>query len=295
MTDSYETFTGSEWTGEFQFRAGALDLHGVLTSKDERPNAVALHGWLDNANSFARLAPLLPDVNIAAIDFPGHGRSAHRPADDFYHFVDYAYAAVCAMDAIGLESGTLIGHSMGAAIALLVAGTYPDRVKRLILIDGMAPLPGSAERAPQHLRDGISDRLQSGDSRHRRYATLEEMKERMQHANPMLTDPACWALLERGAVNHGTYWTFAHDLRLRNASLIRFNEATNRSFMSRVTAQTLLFRAEHGGLQDDELVSERARCFKHIEIVTVEGDHHVHLNTPNVVAGPIEKFIDRTA
>lgn len=294
MTDSYEVFTGSEWTGEFQFSAGPLALHGVLANTTADRTAVALHGWLDNANSFARLAPLLTDLRIAAIDFPGHGLSDHRPDRDFYHFVDYAHATICAIKCLEAEKVTLVGHSMGAAIAMVVAGTMPELVERLILIDGMAPLPGSSDRAPHHLRDGITDRLEGDDSRHRRYESREAMKDRMQHANPMLTDPACWALLERGSVFHGSHWTFAHDLRLRNASLMRFSEAENRAFMSRIKAPTLLIRAEHGGLQDTDLVQERGECFESIEVLSVEGDHHLHLNSPNSVASQIQAFLDRT-
>jgi pimeloyl-ACP methyl ester carboxylesterase len=294
MTDSHDIVAGTAWDRELHFKSGPMTLRGGVANILAEEPAVAFHGWLDNANSFARLVPQLPSLRLAAVDFPGHGRSDHRPDGDFYHFVDYTYAVINALDALQYEKATLIGHSMGAAIAMLVAGTMPERVKRLILIDGMAPLPGSSQRAPEHLRSGIRDRLEKGDSDHRRYQSREEMKDRMQEANPMLTDHACLELLERGAVFHGSYWTFAHDLRLRNASLMRFREQDNRAFMSRVEAPTLLIRAEHGGLQDDELVSERAECFQNLEVVKVQGDHHLHLNSPEPVADVINEFLEKT-
>uniref|UniRef100_A0A8C2TD62 Serine hydrolase like 2 n=1 Tax=Coturnix japonica TaxID=93934 RepID=A0A8C2TD62_COTJA len=51
---------------------------------------LCLHGWLDNANTFDRLIPLLPrDCRYVAMDFSGHGLSSHRPAGSLYHFLDY--------------------------------------------------------------------------------------------------------------------------------------------------------------------------------------------------------------
>jgi len=50
---------------------------------------LAIHGWLDNAGTFDHIAPLLPDLNLVAIDLPGHGLSEHRPMGTNYHFIDY--------------------------------------------------------------------------------------------------------------------------------------------------------------------------------------------------------------
>lgn len=49
---------------------------------------VALHGWLDNANSFARLAPKLKGLRILALDMAGHGHSDHRPPGAGYGLPD---------------------------------------------------------------------------------------------------------------------------------------------------------------------------------------------------------------
>jgi pimeloyl-ACP methyl ester carboxylesterase len=71
----------------------------------------ALHGWLDNANSFDRLAPLLPELDLIALDFAGHGFSSHAARRALH------LAARCAgrhriANELGWEQFNLIGHSM---------------------------------------------------------------------------------------------------------------------------------------------------------------------------------------
>ena len=112
---------------------------------------LALHGWLDNANTFARLAPRLPQLHWVAIDLPGHGLSEHRSPDAKYHFIDWVGDVMAAADALGWQRFSLVGHSMGAAIAALCAGAYPNRVKRLALLDGLGPFSSEAEDVPARL------------------------------------------------------------------------------------------------------------------------------------------------
>src|SRR5690606_2312769 len=102
--------------------------------RDGRP-VLALHGWLDNAATFVPLAPLLPELRIYALDLPGHGRSSHRPPGARYHYVDWVGDVIEAADALGLDRFALLGHSMGAGISILTAGTFPERVERLALIE----------------------------------------------------------------------------------------------------------------------------------------------------------------
>ena len=90
---------------------------------------LALHGWLDNASSFAPLAAHLAGFRLLALDLPGHGHSQHRPPGMRYHLVDYVPAVLEAAEALDFESGLIMGHSLGGAIAGLVAIAAPEGVK----------------------------------------------------------------------------------------------------------------------------------------------------------------------
>ena len=105
------------------------------------PPLVALHGWLDNAASFALLAPrLAPRYRVIALDLPGHGHSGHLPAGAGYHYLDHVRAVLAVLDALELSRCRLLGHSLGAGIASLVAAAAPARIERLHLIEGLGPL-----------------------------------------------------------------------------------------------------------------------------------------------------------
>lgn len=101
---------------------------------------LALHGWLDNAASFDQLAPCLPQLQLVAIDLAGHGHSEHRPSGVKYHYVDYIDDVMAVADALGWERFALLGHSLGAGIACVVAGSFPERITHLMLLEGIGPM-----------------------------------------------------------------------------------------------------------------------------------------------------------
>ncbi|XP_054023933.1 serine hydrolase-like protein 2 isoform X1 [Dryobates pubescens] len=83
---------------------------------------LCLHGWLDNANTFDKLIPLLPKgYYYVAMDFSGHGLSSHRPAGAPYHFLDYVTDVRRVAAALQWRRFTLMGHSMGGSVAGMVS------------------------------------------------------------------------------------------------------------------------------------------------------------------------------
>ncbi|KAG2464439.1 SERHL protein, partial [Polypterus senegalus] len=113
-------------------------------SKDGLP-VLCLHGWLDNANSFSRLIPLLPqDRHYVAIDFPGHGLSSHRPAGTFYILPKYI-SDICRV-------------TNGGSVGCLFSALFPDMVDKVILIDSYGFLPTKAS-LPDVVQKGIVELL----------------------------------------------------------------------------------------------------------------------------------------
>ena len=97
---------------------------------------IALHGYLDNANSFDMIAPHLSGLRIFAMDFAGHGWSDHRREGEQYTGLNDIRDVLAVADHHGWQTFNLLGHSMGAEIGSQIAGFFPDRVTRLLCIDG---------------------------------------------------------------------------------------------------------------------------------------------------------------
>ena len=97
---------------------------------------LAVHGWMDNAGTFNRLAPMLKGHRIHALDLAGHGLSDPRPDGMRYHNADFLDDIYAAMQHIAPNDGPLIllGHSLGAGLLMLLAGIFPERIQALIMV-----------------------------------------------------------------------------------------------------------------------------------------------------------------
>ncbi|MBW8822952.1 MAG: alpha/beta fold hydrolase [Xanthomonadales bacterium] len=120
---------------------------------ENAPRVLALHGWLDNAASFIPLAAHLAGIELVAVDLPGHGRSVHLPPGAIYTFEMAVHHVLDIADALGWERFTLLGHSMGAGIASLVAAACPQRVERLVCIEALGGLADAAENTALRMRE----------------------------------------------------------------------------------------------------------------------------------------------
>ncbi|MCR9144380.1 MAG: alpha/beta hydrolase [bacterium] len=288
----------------------------------EKLPVLALHGWLDNAASFRRLIPLLPkDRRFVALDLPGHGLSEHRPAGSYGYFMDYVPFVFEAADALGWERFVLMGHSMGAGIGTLAAGTFPDRVAGLILIDGMGPLTESDEGAPARFRSFLQSvrRAQKSEARDRGAApgdsssaaavtntgggsvySSEDHAVRARKLVGGLSDASARLLVQRnlmqrldgqGAVD-GFIWRT--DARLKLPSPMRLTEKQVRAFLSEIEAPTLMLAALDSEFAAYEnLIQARAGSIRDLSTKKLSGGHHLHMENPEPVAQAIAEFLGR--
>lgn len=270
---------------EITLPAAGLTMAARAWGPEDGAPVLALHGWLDNAGTFDGLAPLLPGLRLVAIDLPGHGRSDHRSADAPQHFIDYLPFVADALDGLGWERAHLMGHSMGGGVCAMFAGALPDRVDRLVLLEGLGPLATRPEDAPATAGKAITQRRALHHKRPRVYETRDEAAARLRAVNPGLTDAALAALTARSLVEHADGgWAYAHDLRLRGTSLMRMTEDLVLAFLGAIDAPTLVVKATNGLPFPEELARTRFEAVREARLVEVEGDHHVHLNHPERVA-----------
>ncbi len=246
---------------------------------------IALHGWLDNAGTFSRLAPLLSGLRVVAVDLPGHGRSPHR---EQYYFVDGVVDVVRLADRLGWERFSLLGHSMGAGVAPLVAGTVPERVDRLVLIEGLGPLTSLAEDAPAQLARALAFEARPPAI----YSSYEQAVERIASTRGGLSRESAELLAERVVVSVPGGFSFAHDPRLRAPSRLRLTEPEVLAFFRRVTCPALIIEAENGMRFNEHVVEGRLKALQGpVELVRLAGGHHLHLEDPEPVAAEIRRYL----
>lgn len=258
------------------------------------PPVLALHGWQDNAATFDRLAPLLPDYHIVAMDFAGHGWSDWRGEGMRYHTLDHVDDVLAVVDQLGWEKFRLLGHSMGAGIGVLFAGTLPERIEQLVLLDGLGPYAGEAVLAPQILREALLEWRQFAPKPERIFANLEAAAEARRRGFTPLSMEAARILCSRGlrAVPGGYSWSM--DRRVRQHSSLRMTETQVRAFLGNIIAPVLLLRAENGFPAAAEMFAQRWQSVAQGELQGFPAGHHLHLDEcPQEVADSVQKFFTR--
>ncbi len=249
------------------------------------PPLLALHGWLDNAGSFARLAPLLSShFYVVALDLRGHGRSSHLPIGAWYHYVDYFDDIRATLDRFGWPRANLIGHSLGGTLASLFAAAYPERVDALWLIESLGPLTVAPADTLAQLRRGLDERVAFTNRRPLRVFRDVASAVSVRMAASALSESAARALVERGveAVEGGVVWS--SDPRLTLASPQRYDEAQVLAMLGGIRAPTLMILAEPAtSYLPDAMMTARANEVADIEIARLPGSHHLHLEEPQAV------------
>jgi pimeloyl-ACP methyl ester carboxylesterase len=263
----------------------------VWGSSGERP-VLASHGWLDNAGSFERLAPLLPGCELVALDLAGHGFSGSRSADSSYNLWQDVGDLLDVADAMGWQRCTLLGHSRGAAISMLFAATFPERVAKLVLLEGGLPLTAEADEAPAGLKQALLETRALRGKSGRVFTDRKTAIAERAAGFTKITHASAEILARRSLreVPGGFQWHA--DQRLKAQSELRLTPEHVRAFARRVAAPVLLIFAEESPFAGRSLYREMPQLFANIEVERLTGGHHFHLEgTEGAIAERIRRFL----
>ena len=276
------------------FYSQRLKLHYVDWGNAEKPPLLLLHGGRDHCRTWDWVATdLRRSFHVVAPDLRGHGDSAWAVGST-YSMIDYVLDVAAFLKTLDRFPITIIAHSLGASVALQYAGIYPDRVARLVAVEGLGPPPGlskptsAAARMLQWVRE-----MQALARRHpRSYATLEEAVGRMREANPRLSEAQARHLTVSGVIRRedGTYaWKFDNFVRAVSPYLFNVEEA--REIWAHITCPVLLVRGRESWAPDPE-ADGRARAFRDARIMTVDGaGHWVHHDQLAVFLRGVREFL----
>ena len=155
----------------------------------DRPPLLMQHGWMDVAASFQFVVDALPtDRHVLAFDWRGFGLT-DAPAADTYWLPDYLGDLDAALDALFFAERPeapidLLGHSMGGNVAMLYAGLRPQRIRRLINLEGFGMPVTKPSQSPKRIVQWLDELKQPAVLRD--YASLAEVAARLRKTNPLL-------------------------------------------------------------------------------------------------------------
>ena len=269
--------------------------HVVRWGPDSDDPVLLLHGFADAAATFQFVADEMDAaLPLLAVDWRGFGRSARSPGG--YWFPDYYADLEQMIDAFCPRGrARIVGHSMGANVAMICAGVRPARVAGLVNLEGFGLPRTQASQAPERIAtwlDGLRAPPAAGE-----YASLDELAARVAKRNPRLAPDraafiaACWSeTLADGRVRLLT------DPLHRNVNPYLYRREEMEACWRRIEAPVLLvigaesdlltrLGAEGGPDMFKPLIRELA-----IEIVAGAG-HMLHHEEPRAVAQLVENFL----
>ncbi len=229
---------------------------------------LALHGWLDNAESFVPLAQSLPGFRVLALDLAGHGRSDHRSADREYGIWNDLPDILAVADQLGWKQFVLLGHSRGAIVSSLLAAAMPERVSHLLLLDALTTASAPAEDCAKQLGQFLLDRQRLLERTPRVFETVEEAVA--LRARGEIGPAAAEAIARRNLRANGDGWSWTTDQRLLGASAFKLTDAHNAAIMSALNMPTLVLLAEQGLMAQHGMETGLPQ-----EILP--GGHHFHM------------------
>lgn len=274
------------------------------TPAADKTPLVMLHGWMDVAASFQFVVDALAqDHWVIAPDWRGFGLTETPNTDNFW-FPDYLADLDQVLDHyVGDRPVNLMGHSMGGHVATLFAGVRPERIHRLINLEGFGLPTTRPAQAPSRLAKWMDElkAFNRGEMDLKPYPNLEAVAQRLMKTNPRLgADKAHWLAQHWASANtHGEWRILGHAAhKVVSAQLFKADEA--QAIYERITAPMLCVVASDDSIQqwwkDSYSLAEfkqRISVVRDLTHATIEdAGHMLHHDQPEQLAQLIEDFLD---
>ncbi len=275
-----------------------LRLHYADWGNPEAPPLILIHGSRDHCRNWDWVAEgLRRDWHILAPDLRGHGDSAWSPGGH-YAMAGYLYDLSQLIHQQELPPVRIIAHSLGGMIALRYAGLYPEKVERLIVIEGLGYSPKSLARQAeltiaQRMRRWIEEQRALSARLPRRYGSIEEALARMQEANRRLSPEQARHLTVHGVNQNedGTYsWKF--DNYVRSQLPYEMTESETLELWGAIFCPLLLVYGKESWASNPQQ-DGRLRHFRNAQLLTMEGaGHWVHHDRLDAFLEAARRFLN---
>jgi len=254
---------------------------------------MCLHGWLDNAASFVPLAPYLKSYDVIALDLAGHGRSDHRPAGTRYHMMDNLWDLDAVLDSLDWQDCFLIGHSLGGVIASTYSAAAPERVKKLITLDGLGALSAPENETASRLRISMQATRLPGTGL-KDYPDIETAAKIRQRVSGFPLEIA--RILSKRALKleDGVYrWRADPGLNWRSPVLLTEDQVLD--ILTAIKAPVLsIISSEIRKMPRLTKFTKRKEAVRDLTHRDIDGHHHFHMDQAELTAQFILEFLNTT-
>ena len=271
-------------------------------SADKTP-LVMVHGWMDVAASYQFVVDAFAlDHYIIAPDWRGYGKTASGEVDNFW-FPDYMADLDFLLDHYAPDRPVnLVGHSLGGNVVMLYAGVRPERIRRLVNLEGFGLPSTTPDMAPARYAKWMDElkKLHRGELDMRAYDSIDGVARRLMKTNPRLgQDKADWLAQQWAQQDAQGKWSIqgqpAH--KVISAHLYQADEVL--ALYQRLSMPVLAVEASDNSLElwwkgkfTLEQYHERIKSVPNVEIALInDAGHMMHHDQPDVLAAMIERFI----
>ena len=176
---------------------------------------VLLHGWMDVSASYQFMVDALAqDHYVIAPDWRGYGLTGSAGVDSYW-FPDYLADLDFLLDHYSATAPVnLVGHSMGGNVAMLYAGIRPERIRRLVNLEGFGMPATQPVQAPQRYARWMDElkSLHRGELALKPYANADGVARRLMRTNRRLAaDKAAWLARHWGRPEADGQWRILGD------------------------------------------------------------------------------------
>ena len=270
---------GSQSPNEFTFESQRLRLSAISWGDRTAPPVVLVHGGRDQKRSWDWVARKLAEKHsVTVFDLRGHGQSEWVNDGD-YGVMDHVFDLATLMrEHIG-QKAILIGHSLGGNIVLRYTGLFPDRVSKLVAIEGLGPSPKmlrerQAEPFDDRLRAWIDQRNQLSSRAPRIMANVETAKTRMREAFGQLSEDQIDHLTRTGVRHNGDGTvSWAYDPAGMGRSPSDIPHTDFQALWERISCPTWLVYGANSWASNPQ-VDGRANHFRNAQVSIIEDAGH---------------------
>jgi len=269
-----------------------LKLHYAVWGDESNPPLLLIHGNRDHARTWDQVAlELKREYCVYAVDLRGHGDSQWSVGSQ-YSLPEFVLDVAMLGRELNRNPLTVIGHSLGGAVALEYTGVFPQFVKKVVAVEGLGPPLREPVSASSRMRSWIGQ-MQEFDTRTpRRYASLEGATKRMLEENPPLTLEMAQHLTLHGMRPNedGTLsWKFDNYVRLH--SPYEFNIAEAREIWNQIRCPTLLVRGSESWASDPEQDGKATAFHNYKSVLVMDAGHWVHHDQLDVFMRVVWDFL----